>query len=116
MFNIVINYLLERNVLDTKHYVFTIPKGAQGNLLISLACLINRGIRNLITIVPRAFLFTEKVEHLILVLLCNANIERKEIRAYDWLKPPISTLLTFFMFYIPDLALRYKKPIYDKYR
>ena len=88
IFNIVINkyYLLGKNVRNTKH-VFTIPRGAQGNLLITLTCLISRRIRNLITLVPRALLFVEKGEHLILVLLCKANLELKEISATDWLNP-----------------------------
>ena len=86
--------LLERNVTNTKHYVFTISKGAQGNLLITLTCLINRGIRNLITLVPGAFLFVGKGEDFILVLFCKAKLERKDICASDWLKPPISMLLT----------------------
>ena len=66
----------------------------QGNLLITLTCLINREIRDLITLVHRAFLFVDKGEHLTLVLLCKANLESKEIRASDWLKPLVSTLLT----------------------
>ena len=37
----------------------------------------------------------------ILVLLCKANLECKEIYASDLLKPPVSTLLS------------YKKPIYS---
>ena len=49
----------------------------------------------------------------ILVLLCKANLECKEIYASELLKPPVSTLLSLEMFYIPDLALRYKKPIYS---
>ena len=80
--------------------MFTIPKWAQGNLLITLTCLINRGIRNLIILVPRVFLLMDKGEHLILVLLCKGNLECKEICASDWLlKPPISTLLTL-VFYV----------------
>ena len=52
--------------------------------------------------------------NLILVLLCKANLEHKEIRASVWLKPPISMLLTLvFMFYIPDLALCDKESIYS---
>ena len=76
---------VRKNVL--KHYVFTISKEAQGNLLITLTWLI-RGTGSLITLVPRAFLFVDKSEHLILILLCKTNLERKEIRAPDWLKPP----------------------------
>ena len=85
--------LVRKNVLNTKD-VFTIPKGAQGNLI----CLINMEIRNLITLVPRAFLFVEVGEHFILVLLCTANVECKEICASDWLKPPTSTVLTYIHF------------------
>ena len=88
--------LLERNVTNTKHYVFTISKGAQGNLLINLTCLINRGIRNLITLVPRACLFVDKGEDFILVLFCKAKLERKDICASVWLKPPISMLSNSF--------------------
>ena len=80
--------MLEKNAFNTKHYGFTIPKG---NLLITLICLINR----------------DKDENLILILLCKENLENKEISASYWLKPHK------FMFYIPDLALRYKKPIYS---
>ena len=40
--------------------LFTIPKGAQGNLLITLTCLTNRGIRNLVILGPRVFLFVDK--------------------------------------------------------
>ena len=83
----------------------------------TLTCLIN-GSENLITLISKAFLFKKKGEHLILVLLCKANLEHKEICASDWLKPCISVLLThihfvFFLFCIPDLALCYKKPIYN---
>ena len=88
--------MLERNVTNTKHYVFTISKGAKGNLLINVTCLINRGIRNLITLVPRAFLFVDKGEDFILVLFCKAKLERKDICASDWLKPPISMLSNSF--------------------
>ena len=94
-------------MLPIQKIVLTIPNGAQGNLLITITCLIHRGIRNLITLVPRAFLFVDKGEHLILVLLCRANLECKKICASDWLKP-ISTL-----FYIPNLAFHLKKPIYS---
>ena len=79
--------MLEKNVLSTKHYVFTIPKRLQGNPLITLTCL-NRWSRNLISVVPMTFLFVDKHEHL-MVLLCKANLERKEIGASDWLKPPV---------------------------
>ena len=75
--------------------MFTIPKGAQGNLLITLTWLI-MGIRILITLVPRAFLFVDKCEDLKLVLLCKGNLEHKEIRASDWLKHPISMLIILF--------------------
>ena len=81
------------------HYMFTIPKVAQENLLITLTCLVNRRITNLITHVPRPLLFVEKGGHLILVLFCKANLERKEISASDWLKPRISMLLTL-VFYV----------------
>ena len=71
---------------------------------------------NLITIIPRHFLFVKKGEHLILVLLYKANPEHKEIYASDWLKPYIPMLLIHihfgFLFNIQDLALCYKKPIY----
>ena len=40
----------------------------------------------------------DKGKHLILVLLCKANLECKEICASDWLIP-ISTLLTL-AFYV----------------
>ena len=83
-------------ICNTKH-VFTIPKGAQGKLLITITCLIYNGIRNLIALVPRVFLFVEKGEHLILALLCKENLECKEVCASDWLKP-ISTLpISFFL-------------------
>ena len=74
------------------------------------------GFWDLITLISRAFLFVSEGEHLILVLLYKADLEHKEICASDWLKHPISTLLTHihfvFLFYIPDLALCYKKPIH----
>ena len=70
-------------MLPIQNIVFTIPNGAQGNLLITVTCLINREIRNLITLVPRAFLFVDKGEQLILVLLCKANLECREICASD---------------------------------
>ena len=78
--------------------MFTIPKGAKGNLLITITSLTYWGITNLITLVPRAFLFVDEGEHLILALLCKANLECKEICASDWLKP-ISTLLSL-VFYV----------------
>ena len=57
-----------------QNIMFTIPKGAQKNLLITQGntgtCLINRG-----NLVSRAFLFVEKGEHLIFVLLCKANLK-----------------------------------------
>ena len=53
-------------------------------------------INKLITLVPRAFLFVNKGEHLILALLCKANLERKKICASDWLKS-ISTLLALVL-------------------
>ena len=70
-------------MLSIQNIVFTIPKGAQGNLLITITCLIYRGIRNLITLVPRAFLFVDKGEHLILALLSKASLECKKICASD---------------------------------
>ena len=48
---------------------------------ITLTCLINERIGNLIILVPRAF-----------------SVDEGEIRAFDWLKPPISTLLTHILF------------------
>ena len=76
-----------------------------------------RGSEKLITLIPRAFLWVNESEHLILVLLHKANLEHNKACASDWLKPPISTLLTHihfgFLFYIPDLALCYKKSIYS---
>ena len=69
---------------------------------------IKREIRNLITIALRVFHFVDKGEHLILVLSCKANLEWKEICASDWLKPPISMLITLiFMCYIPNLEEAY---------
>ena len=56
---------------------------------------------------PQGHSFRDKGEHLILVLLCKANLECKEICASDWLKP------TSTLFYIPNLALHIKKPIYS---
>ena len=44
IFNIVINkysIFVRKNVLSRKRYVFTIPKGVQWNLLITLTFLIN---------------------------------------------------------------------------
>ena len=80
--------------------MFLIPKGAQENLLITQGntetCLINRGIKNLITFFPRSFLLVDKGEHLIVALLCKASLECKKIHASDWLKPPISLWLTLF--------------------
>ena len=99
IFNVVISkysILLEKNVVNTTH-AFTIPKGVQENLLITLTCLINTRIRNLITLVPRAFLFVGKGERLILVLLCKANLEHEEICASDWLKPMSMLLILVFL-------------------
>ena len=70
-------------MFNTKHYVFTIPKEAQENLLITITCLIYRGIRNLITLVPRAFLFVDKGEHLLLALSSKLSLECKKICASD---------------------------------
>ena len=81
-----------------------IPKGVQGNLLITVTCLINRKV----TLVSRIIRFVEKGEHLIMVLLCKGNLDCKEIRASDLLKPIFMSLTFFFIFYIPDLALFYK--------
>ena len=97
IFNIVINkysIFVRKNVLSRKHYVFTIPKGVQWNLLITLTCLINGNQK----FDPLALVFVDKVEHLILVLLCKANLEYKEVCASGWLKP-ISTLPTL-VFYV----------------
>ena len=66
---------------------------------ITLTYLINRGIRSLITVIHSAFFFVNKDGHLILVLLCKTNLECKEICNSEWLKPPISTLLTL-LFYV----------------
>ena len=41
----------------------------------------------------------DKGEHLMLVLLCKANLECKEVCASDWLKPLKSMLLTL-VFYV----------------
>ena len=82
--------------------MFLIPKGAQENLLITQGnteiCLINRRIKNLITLVPRSFLLVDKGEHLVFILLCKANLECKEIHASDWLKPPMPLWLTLFFY------------------
>ena len=104
----------EKNVFNTKHFVFTISKEAQGNLLITLACLINRGIWDLITLVPRAFLFVNKVEHLVLVLICKADAEHKEIHASDWLKPLIAMLLLtlFFLCFTFQIWLCVKRNLF----
>ena len=47
----------------------------------------------------------------LLALLCKANLECKEIRASDWLKP-ISTLLTL-VFYV--LHSRFGFPLQEAY-
>ena len=65
---------------------------------VTLTCLINGEIRNLITLVPSYFFLVNKGERLILVLLCKANLEHKEIFASDWLTPPVSMLLTHIHF------------------
>ena len=75
------------------------PRGCKGTL-ITFTCLINRGIRNLITLVPGAFLFVGKGEHLILILLCKENLEHKEICSSDWLKLPISRVLTLVFYFL----------------
>ena len=41
-----------------------------------------------------------KVEHLVLVLICKADAEHKEIHASDWLKPLIAMLLLTLFFYV----------------
>ena len=58
-----IQYLLKKTVLDTKYV-----SDSQGG-----------GARNLITLVSGAFLFMDKSEHFILVLLCKTNLEYREI-------------------------------------
>ena len=103
----------EKNVFNTKHFVITIIKGAQGNLLMTLTCLINRRIWDLITLVPRAFLFVNKVEHLVLVLICKADAEHKEIHASDWLKPLIAMLLlTVFLCFTFQIWLCVKRNLF----
>ena len=64
---------------------------------ITLTCLINRVIMNLITLIPRIF-FVDEGEHMILALLCKANIEHQETCSSDWLKRPMSLLLTHIHF------------------
>ena len=51
----------------------------------------------MITLVLRAFLVVDKDEYLILILLCKANLECKEICVSDWLKP-ISTVLALLFY------------------
>ena len=63
------------------------------------------GARNLITLVSGAFLFMDKSEHFILVLLCKTNLEYREI---FWSPSYISIANFDFLFYNPDLDLRYK--------
>ena len=79
-------------------------------LKITFLCLINGGTGNLITLVLWVFVLWIKV-NILLDLLCKTDLQHKEICASDWLKPPILTSFRFFMIYIPDLALRNKKPI-----
>ena len=68
----------------------------------------------MITFIPTALLLVDKGEHLILVLVLKESLKCKEISAADCLKPPISMLLTsVFYVFLPDLALRYKKPVYS---
>ena len=67
---------------------------------ITPTCLIKRGIKNVITLVPWAFLFVDKGEHLISVLLCKSNLECKKICASDWLKLPTSMLITLVFCFI----------------
>ena len=105
--------MLEKKVLNTKHCVYN-SLGGGSEPINYFTCLIDMGIRNLITLVPRAF-FVDRCENLILVLLCicKADLECKEIRASDWLKPPISTLLALVFFILHSrFGFAYKEPIY----
>ena len=45
-----------------------------------------------------AFLFVDQDQHLILVLLCKANLEYNKIFASDWLKPMLTHI--YFDFYV----------------
>ena len=98
--------VVRKKMSSIQNMCLLFPRGAK-KTKISFSCLINGGTRNLITLVPRGFFRTRM--NILLDLLCKTDLQRKEICTSDWLKPPISTLLThaffrFFMFCIPDLG------------
>ena len=74
-----------------------------------------QGVRNLITLIPLAFLFVDKGEDLILVLLLKANLEHKKICASNWLKPPIFTQLTHIVFGFYVLHSRFGFALQEAY-
>ena len=80
------------SLLNTKYCVYYSHGGAW-EPKITLICLINRVIINLITLIPKAFLFVNEDDHLVLVLLCKANLECQKICASDWLKPTSMLLM-----------------------
>ena len=75
------------------------------------------GIRKFYHPHPEGLSFLNKGEHLTLVLLCKANLEHKEICAFDWLKPIftllIQILFVFFIFAFLIWFLSCKKPTYS---
>ena len=79
IFNIVINkysiFVRKKVTLMQNLMCLLFPSGCK-EPKITLTYLINEFIRNLITLIPRVFLFMDEGEHLILVLLCKANLAR----------------------------------------
>ena len=74
--------LFPRGCKGTKNY-FPVPN--------------KKGNGNSVNLVPWLFLFVDEGEHFI-----RLDLEHKEVCASDWLKPPISSLLTrvLFSFYV----------------
>ena len=106
IFNIVINQYsisVRKNVLNTKHVNYS--QGSARESKITLKCLINGvvgwwggGEKFDQPRLQSAFLFVDQDQHLILVLLCKANLEYNKIFASDWLKPMLTHI--YFDFYV----------------
>ena len=97
--------MLEKNVIDTKHYVYYSQGGTEepANYSREHGNMPNKQGKPCLEGV--SFCGERWTFDICLVMQSKSRI----------LKPPVSLLLTlfFFMFYMPDLALRYKKPIYS---
>ena len=99
--NIAINkysIFVRKKMSSIKTFCVYYSQGVTSKPKITLTCLINRVIMNLITLIPRIFFFVDEGKHMILALLCKANIEHRETCSSDSLKPPMSLLLTHIHF------------------